>query len=60
MNDALARAERFERSSERLAARRLLDDLKLAGLEALLRDGVTVDDCRAIDELMAFAERIAR
>lgn len=60
MRDALDRAERFERDSEKTAARRLLDDLRLAGLEALLRDEVTADDCRAIDELIAFAERIAR
>ena len=60
MSSALERAAAFERASERSAARRLLDDLRLAGLEALLRDEVTADDCRAIDELIAFAERIAR
>lgn len=59
MRDALDRAEAFERASEKLAARRLLADLQTAGLYALGREDVTVEEIREFDTLIRFARRTA-
>lgn len=59
MSNALERAAAFERASEKLAARRLLEDLKTAGLYALGREDVTVEEIREFDTLIRFAQRTA-